>query len=130
MMPDITYTDQYINEGQSAPTGLHKFYDTILMTNEENKDHIFRIPLYDTFLKYRQHFQEAVVIYQMPRSQFYQPKTVSLELYGTTEMWLALLRLNSMRNISEFKKQIIKVYDASAVQELIEIFFAREGKIG
>ena len=129
MMPDITFTDKYIVDGQGATMGLHKFYDTILMTNENNKNHVVRIPLYDIFLKYRDHFQESIQLYQMPRSLFYKPKSLSLELYGTTEMWLALLRLNSMRNITEFKKQVIKIYNPDVITELIDIFFKREGKI-
>ena len=59
---------------------------------------------------------------------FYKPKMVSMELYGTTELWLSLLRVNEMTNITEFHQPLIKVYNPDQVKELITIFFKREGK--
>ena len=59
---------------------------------------------------------------------FYKPKMLSYELYGTTELWLAILRANNMKNISEFHYPIIKVYQPDRLKELIKVFFKREDK--
>ena len=126
---DVTFVDKYIRDGQSAPFSLKKFYDTILVTREDNRSDIYRIPLYDIFIRYREQFDDCVQLYSITEKYFYKPKTLSLELYDTTEMWLALLRLNCMRNISEFTENIIKVYNPVDIKELIEIFLKREKKI-
>lgn len=128
-MADVTFVDKYIVDGKSSLISLSKFYDTILITNRDNPDHIFRVPLHDTFLKYREHFQDMIVLYQLPANHFYQPKRLSEELYGTTEMWLSILRLNGMRNISEFNQPMVMIYDPERIREFINIFFKREGKI-
>jgi hypothetical protein len=129
MEPNKTDLSMYISDGQSALINLKKMYDTILVTNNNSRDSIYRIPYNDIFLKYQKEFDDAAQYYVLPNLYMYKPKSVSLELYGTTELWLALLRLNKMRNITEFKGNIIKVYQPDKVHELIQIFFKREQKI-
>lgn len=127
-MPDITYVDQYINDGKKAVISLNNIYDTILVGDEDNDENIFRIPIDDFFLKYRKELEECKQYYTIPSTMFYKPKLLSYELYGTTELWLALLRANNMRNTSEFHYPLIKVYNPDRLKELIKIFFKREEK--
>ena len=128
-MPDVTYVDKFIQEGQKALLSFPRFYDTVLMMDVNDPDHIIRMPLYDVFLRYREHFREAVRLYQMPNSYHYKPKLLSEEIYGTTEMWLPILRLNCMRTIAEFNQSIVKIYEPDIIKELLQIFFKREGKM-
>lgn len=127
-LPNTTYIDAYINDGQQAVLSLRNFYDTILVSNANRADHIYRVPMADFFVKHRDQLSGIVRYYSVPETMFYKPKLVSYELYDTTELWLSLLRLNDMRNTTEFHMPIIKVYEASALKELINIFFKREGK--
>ena len=126
---DQTYIDSYIAEGQKSVLSLQNFYETILTASVDDPTHIIRIPVSDFFLTYRKELEPAVQYYNVSERFFYQPKTLSLELYGTTELWLALLRVNNMRNITEFHLPVIKVYNPTDVKELINILFKREGKI-
>jgi len=128
-MPDVTYIDRYISDGKAALISLSKFYDTILIVDNNKPEHIFRIPLQDTFLKYREHLANDISMYELPNSFLYKPKLLSIELYGTTEMWLSILRLNNMRNVAEFNRPIVKVYTPASIRDLIQLFFKREGKI-
>lgn len=124
-LPDITYIDKYISEGKKETLSLKNFYETLLVGDIDNSDHIFKIPINDFFIKYRSELSQIVQYYSVPQSMFYQPKSVSYELYGTTELWLGILRLNNMRNITEFHMPIIKIYNPDSVKELINIFFKR-----
>lgn len=128
-MENPAYIDNFIREGQSATLSLKNFYDTMLVSDIDNKDHIIRIPIGDFFLKYKDQLEGIEQYYHLPDKYFYKPKTLSLELYDTTEMWLSLLRVNGMRNITEFSQSIIKVYNPAEIKEFINIFFKREGKI-
>lgn len=128
-LPNTTYIDAFINDGQQSVLALKNFYDTMLVAKNESLDHIYRIPMADFFIRYRNELSGIVQYYGMSDTMFYKPKMVSLDLYGTTELWLSLLRLNEMQNITEFHMPIIKVYDPGSIKELINIFFKREGKI-
>lgn len=124
----LTYISDFIADGQKASISLKNLYDTILCSDAHNMDHIYRIPIGDFFTKYRDELIPTIQWYTLPQHMFYKPKMVSMELYGTTEMWLSLLRVNDMTNITEFHQPMIKVYNPSQVKELINIFFKREGK--
>lgn len=127
-MPDTTYIDQYINDGKKSTISLNNLYDTILVGDENDDTNIFRIPTNDFFLKYRRELEESLQFYSIPQTMFYKPKLLSYEIYGTTELWLAILRANNMRNTSEFHYPLIKVYNPDRLKELIKVFFKREKK--
>lgn len=125
--PDITDINQFIDDNKKAVLSLNNFYDNI--TLEDNNKCKILIPWNDFFLRYRKELEEIEEWHTIPESHFYKPKMVSFEIYGTTELWLALLRVNNMRNITEFHFPIIKVYNAKGLMELINIFFKREKKV-
>lgn len=127
-LPNITYVDKFISDGNNQVLSLNNFYDTILTRDINKEDSIARIPFDDFFIKYREQLKECIQYYSLPESLFYKPKSLSYELYGTTELWLALLRVNEMRNITEFHLPIIRIYNPGQVKDLINIFFKREKK--
>lgn len=127
-LPNITYVDKFIYDGKNQVLSLDNFYDTILTRDINKEDSIARIPFDDFFIKYREQLKTCIQFYSLPESMFYKPKSLSYELYGTTELWLALLRVNEMRNITEFHLPIIRIYNPGQVKDLISIFFKREKK--
>lgn len=124
--PDITYATQYVNDGKKSSISLRNLYDTMLVV-DENGNKLFRVPWEDFFIKHQEQLKDCTQYQSVPQSMFYKPKTLSLELYGTTELWLSILRLNGMRNITEFHYPLIQVYNPTELMELINIFFKREG---
>ena len=126
-MPNLTYLENFISDGENETLSLKNFYDTILVSNNDI-NHIMRIPIDDFFLKYRNELEPYIQLYTCPQEMFYKPKSLSLSTYGTTELWLAILRINDMRNVTEFHQPFIKMYQPEAVKEIIKIFFKREGK--
>lgn len=127
-LPNITYVDKFISDGKNQVLSLDNFYDTILTRDINKEDSIARIPFDDFFIKYREQLKTCIQFYSLSESMFYKPKSLSYELYGTTELWLALLRVNEMRNITEFHLPIIRIYNPGQVKDLISIFFKREKK--
>lgn len=127
--PNITYMDQYIEDSKKNTLSLKNLYSTLLV-KDSNTDHYFRIPWNDFFLKYRTELKPALQYYQISQNLFYKPKTLSLELYGVVDLWLALLRANNMKSVTEFHKPIIVIYAPGKLEELITIFFKRDKIIG
>ena len=128
-MPDITYINNFINEGKNATISLKNFYDTILVGDANDDTNIFRMPIGDFFLEHAAELKPTIQFYALPDTYFYKPKALSLLHYGTTEMWLALLRLNGMKSVCEFNLPMIKMYDPDPCMEIIKTYFKREGKL-
>lgn len=125
--PNSTYINRYIQEGENASLSIGNFTESVLLANAD-KTHIIRVPFDDFFIKHMDEFNVAIQLYQIPDTMFYKPKLLSLELYGTTELWSGILRLNKMKNITEFHKPVIMVWEPATLKELIDVFFKREGK--
>lgn len=126
-MDAITNIYQFINRNKKTSYNLQNFYDTIFVSENPN-EHIFKIPIDDLFLKYRDALKGIEKSYYVDQTYFYKPKMLSMVLYDTTEFWLALLRINGMKNVTEFNRSIIKIYDETLIKELLNIFLKREGK--
>lgn len=124
--PDITYVTKYISDGNKSVVSLKNLYETLLVTDEQGNG-LYRVPWNDFFIRYKDQLMSSIQFHSVPQSMFYKPKMVSLDLYGTTELWLSLLRLNGLKNITEFNYPIIKVYNPGNLFELINVFFKREG---
>ena len=122
---NATYINQLIQDGNNDSLGIQNFYSSTLLANQA-KDHIIRIPIGDFFVQHMDEFRDIIQIYNIPETMFYRPKMLSLEVYGTTELWLAILRLNKMRNVTEFHKPVILLWNADSIKELINVFFKRE----
>ena len=127
-MADMTYIDKYIREGEKETISMKNLYDTILVGDSENEESVFRIPFDDFFLKYKHELEDCKQYYTIPDTMYYKPKMLSLQIYGTTELWLAVLRANNMRNTSEFHYPIIQLYNPDRLKQLIKVFFKREKK--
>ena len=125
----ITYVDYFINQSQKEVLSLKNIYSTMLVSSLDNLEHIFRIPIDDIFIRYRKELEILAQVVNLPEKYYYQPKKLSLELYGTTELWLSLLRLNEMVNITEFDQPVIMIYNPNELKNFINVFFKREKKI-
>lgn len=124
----IVYLDTFIAEGNKAMISLHNIYDTMLIQDGNNPDHIYRTAFDDFFLKYSKELKTIRKYLRIDEQYYYKPKMVAEMLYGTTELWIALLRCNDMRTIPEFCKPIIRIYNPNDLDDLIRVFFKREGK--
>lgn len=59
----------------------------------------------------------------------YQPKLFCHDVYGTTELWSLLLKINNFSSISEFNSKKIKVFDVDIFNILNEILINEESRI-
>lgn len=125
-MSTTTHMTDFISNNLNNNISLNKFYRTLLTVDSEDLSTINRIPYDDFFTRYTGPLSQITVQYIVLPEYFYQPKTVSQMIYGTTELWLGLLRLNKMRNITEFNQDIISIYEPAQLSSLIKIFFNRE----
>lgn len=127
-MSDITHIDRFIQDGKNNTISLKNFYDTILVGDAEDDTNIYRIPIDDFFLKYHKELEPSITVMTCDESYFYKPKLFSYQYYGTTELWLALLRVNGIVSTCNFNYPFIRVYEPYRAMEIIKTYFKREGK--
>ena len=51
----------------------------------------------------------------------YNPKRLSFDLYGTTELWALLLDINELVSVAQFNLQTLKVFSGSILDKLQRI---------
>jgi len=56
----------------------------------------------------------------------FQPKMLSYKMYGTTELWSAILRINNLTSASEFKLKTLKLFTLDIFDMLNEILILEE----
>ena len=55
-------------------------------------------------------------------TKYYQkPKLLSMDLYGTPELWSGILYINNMVSVANFNKKTIKVFTRNIIEVLEEI---------
>ena len=72
--------------------------------------------------KYAIELEENKKIVEFTTKEYYKyrfnPKVLSYDLYGTTELWFFILMANEIYTISEFDFKKLKLYDASIISKL------------
>lgn len=59
-----------------------------------------------------------------------RPKLLCYELYGITELWSLLLKVNNMVSITEFNRKNIRIMDSSKIFDVLnEILLKEESRI-
>lgn len=125
----IAFLEDYIKNGQVDNFSIGKFYETILTSNADTPDHICRIAIDDFFIKHRKELSNIIIFKKVPDEMFYKPKLFSFMIYGTTEMWLSILRVNRMRNVTEFCKSVIAIYEPNQLKQLMNLYFKRDNTL-
>ena len=88
-----------------------------------NKEDTIKIPYKSIVRQYLPYFKQIAVDVpltapEIPKYRF-KPKLLSYHLYGTTELWSALLELNNMVSVIEFDRDTYKVFDPTQFKILL-----------
>lgn len=51
----------------------------------------------------------------------FNPKVLSYDIYGTTELWFLILEANELHSITEFNSNVIYLYNPEIIDKLIRI---------
>lgn len=89
----------------------------------KNKDDVIKIPYKSIIREYLPYLQSSVVELKLSPEEVskyrFKPKKLSYDLYGTTELWSALLELNRLYSIIEFNKEVYKVFEPKEFMTLL-----------
>lgn len=128
-MNSMTYLDDLILEGSTAEISYRNLHDKAYLENSSGN--IIKIPYMSLTNKYRDFLDPAVEEIELTPEQYrtyrFNPKGLSLYLYGTTEYWYALLELNNKISVIEFDLETLKVFDPKKLKPIINEIFILEG---
>ena len=83
------------------------------------------------FDHYRHFLEPAIFTKELTEEQYQnyrlKPKTLSNDLYNTTEFWSALLSINQCTSIMEFDLRKVRIYDATKMMRLLNEIMIIDG---
>lgn len=126
-MPNVTFIDQYISDGRKELVRQENLKTTALIC-DESLSSFYRTTFDDFFIQHHTELRQSLMLCRIPLEMYYRPKSVSKQIYGTVELWPALLRANDMKSIADFHYPIINVYAPMRLKQLIDVYFKRDGK--
>ena len=72
--------------------------------------------------KYMPELRSIVEKHELTDDEYYRwrfnPKRMSYDLYGTTELWTLLLDINELTSVTQFNTRVLKVFPASIIDRL------------
>lgn len=99
----------------------------------KNKNNIIKVPYKSIISTYLPFFQDTVVTATLNPDEIvlykYKPKMLSNDLYGTTELWSALLELNGVSSIIDFTFETPKVFNPNTFLKKLNEVMIMEGII-
>lgn len=113
---------EQISEAEKLEISYRSLHPSYLIYNEQSKETI-ELPFSSITNKYKTYLLACVVSFQLSEAEKenyrYSPKKLSYDLYGTTELWADLLKLNGCISIAEFEPDYIRVYDPNTFKEYL-----------
>ena len=120
---------EQVNAMKSAEISYRNLHRSVCL---DGPNGIIKIPYKSIMREYRDAFDKIAVAGQFSQAEKvkyrYKPKKLSLDLYGTTEIWSALLELNKMYSLVDFNmEKQPKVYSPIDFKRVLNEVMILEG---
>ena len=127
MQPKDTYTlEQYANSGKNVTISYNNLsYRELINSN-------LIVPIFNVLDDYIDDLKRIAVTVQLTDDQYYnymyKPKLLSQDIYGNTELYIVILRLNGMCDMKEFNKKKLKMLTIDNMNEALTLIYNTEKK--
>lgn len=117
--------ENFIREYGSEDIRIDAFYLKQIFFDALKMNH--KVVLNDQSIidKYIEELNENKQIVEFNTEEYYKyrynPKLLSYDVYGTTELWFFILMANELFSISEFNLRRVIMYDAAIISKLSRI---------
>ena len=122
--PTISELINSIEDKELSYRNLHTNVYIRMAYNDREDTPIVSVPYQSILRTYLPYFTDAIVksaFTPLEKTTYrFSPKKLSLDLYGTTELWSAILDVNSIVSVSQFNLESpIKVYEPKKFFEIL-----------
>lgn len=101
--------------------------------SDSYSNRVIQVPFLSITNKYKDYLSTIVQSEELNNFEqeryMFQPKTVSLDFYGTTEFWNDILILNNCYSVTTFKPKVLKFYDPKRLKVLLNEILILESNI-
>ena len=123
-MNNSSTLQDYIRRYQAEEVTYDAFYlDQIL--KDEKSGRKMRVNFNSLVTKYMPELKKIILKVTLSGEDYakykYNPKLMSFDLYGTTELWFLLLDINELHSTSEFNLRTLYVFQSNIVDVLSRI---------
>lgn len=119
-----------ISFGKSLNISHGKLHYQSLITDTSSTLIVNHISILD---KYNDLLKKIIVDYTFTDEEYFkyrfQPKRLSYDKYGTTELWAAILKINNMVSVTQFTNIRVKLFTQDIFDVLNEILILEESEI-
>ena len=123
---------EQITEAEKLEISYKSLHPSYIIYNEQT-DETIELPFSSITNEYKTYLLACVKSIQLSEKEKenyrYSPKKLSYDLYGTTELWADLLKLNGCVSIAEFEPDFIRVYDPNTFKEYLNEIMIADSKV-
>ena len=123
---------EQITEAEKLEISYKSLHPSYTIYNEQTNETI-ELPFSSITNEYKTYLLACVKSIQLSEKEKenyrYSPKKLSYDLYGTTELWADLLKLNGCVSIAEFEPDFIRVYDPNTFKEYLNEIMIADSKV-
>lgn len=128
---EMSNMESLIKAGKNLDISHEKMHlKAFFIDKENNKIIINYTSLID---KYYDFIKKIIIDYEMTDEEFikykFQPKRFCMDMYGTTELWSTLLRINNMVSAIQFTNKKIKAFTQDIFDVLNEILILEDDRL-
>lgn len=135
MMRYYSTVEELINQIKGVDTSYRNLHTNVYIKTDNRltgETDTFVIPYKSVVLDYMPYFRECAITLPMgevEKTKYrFKPKRLSNKLYGTPELWSALLELNYMVSVIDFNlEKDIQVFEPKRFKELLNEVMILEG---
>ena len=123
---------EQITEAEKLEISYKSLHPSYTIYNEQT-DETIELPFSSITNEYKTYLLACVKSIQLSEKEKenyrYSPKKLSYDLYGTTELWADLLKLNGCVSIADFEPDFIRVYDPNTFKEYLNEIMIADSKV-
>ena len=114
---------EYISDYNSEELQSSAFFLKQVLDIKTNKKII--VNFNNLILKYMPELKDLKQKIELSDTEYakykYNPKLLSFDLYGTTELWFMILELNELYSVTQFDSKTIYLFKSNIVDKMIRI---------
>ena len=119
---------RFIKSFEAEELTFNEFYLRQYLKHKTGREMIVNFG--DLLVKYMPELQSLKVRVTLSDEEYkkyrYNPKRMSYDLYGTTELWSLLLNANELLSVTEFNLRTLYVFSSSIIDKLRRILNLEE----
>lgn len=127
ILPEYTYTiEEFISSEQNTQIS----YDTLCIFEKVNDIYLITHNIINDYIKEIKSASITIEFSDLEYNKYiYKPKLLAYDLYGSTELYFVILKMNGMYDEKQFSKRTIKLIKSAKLRDILSFIYQSENSI-